>query len=168
MAECCNCGKTFFIGGQSIDGYRYCSATCSRLHPVIVTAESLPAATVQQFVEKWRHGDCPVCKRQNGPVDVHAEHRVISLIFVTQWHTRRHISCRRCGWNKQLEAIIYSTLLGWWGLPWGFVITPIQIVRNAVGLARRDTVTATEHFEKAVRRQLAAHQLQSARSAPQA
>jgi hypothetical protein len=168
VPECCNCGKMFFIGGQSIDGYRYCGTRCSQRHSVIVAAERVPAASVQQFVERWRHGPCPICKRQDGPIDVHAAHRVVSLLIVTQWATQRHVSCRRCGRNKQLLAIIQSAVWGWWGIPWGLVITPIQIVRNVVGATRRETATATMHFEQVVRRELAAQQLQSARRDVQA
>lgn len=45
------------------------------------------------------------------------------------------------------------------GVPWGIVLTPIQIARNLLGLARREPRTATEQFEQVVRRKLAAHRL---------
>jgi len=27
-------------------------------------------------------------------------------------------------------------VLGWWGFPWGLILTPIQVGRNLVGVAR--------------------------------
>ncbi|AOK56745.1 hypothetical protein DF107_26480 [Burkholderia stagnalis] len=162
MAECSNCGKTYFVGGRSIDGHRYCGATCAQSHPVIVTAERLSAAEVHLYVDDCRHGPCPICRREDGPVDVHAAHRVVSLIFVTQWATRRHVCCRRCGRRKQAIAMLTSAVCGWWGLPWGVVLTPIQIARNLLGFARREPRTATEQFEQVVRRKLAAHRLRGA------
>ncbi|KWO56839.1 hypothetical protein WM28_03800 [Burkholderia ubonensis] len=165
MAECSNCGKTFFIGGQTIDRHRYCGAQCAQAHAMLVVAERLPAVTVHQYVDDCRHGPCPICKREDGPIDVHADHRVVSLVFVTQWATRRHVCCRRCGRKKQAMAILTSAVCGWWGLPWGVVFTPIQIVRNVLGFARREPATATQQFEQAVRRKLAAHHLRRAQHA---
>ncbi|MGG1947256.1 hypothetical protein AB1286_21130 [Trinickia sp. NRRL B-1857] len=160
MAECSNCGKTFLIGGRSIDGYRYCGTRCSDSHWIIATADQLPAEVIQPLVEKWRHGPCPICRRNDSPIDVHAEHRVMSFLIATQWSTRRHVCCRRCGQKKQFLAILQSSVLGWWGIPWGLIFTPIQIVRNFVGASRRDKDSATIQFEQAVRRQVAAQQLQ--------
>ncbi|MBN3787205.1 hypothetical protein [Burkholderia sp. Ac-20353] len=164
MAECSNCGKTFFFGGRPVDGNRYCGAECAQRHPVLVAAEHLPAARVQHYVDDCRYGPCPICKREDGPVDVHADHRVVSLIVVTNWTTRRHVCCRRCGRKKQAIALLTSAVCGWWGLPWGVVVTPIQIARNLLGLARREPVTSTPQFEQTVRRKVAAHQLRRMRN----
>ena len=59
-------------------------------------------------------------------------------------------------------AMLTSAVCGWWGLPWGVVLTPIQIARNLLGFARREPRTATEQFEQVVRRKLAAHRLRGA------
>ncbi|MBP0715730.1 hypothetical protein DF141_18055 [Burkholderia cenocepacia] len=159
MAECNHCGRTFLVGGRSIDGRRYCSPACARAHPVVVEAERVPDAKVRQYVDDWRYGPCPICLREGRPVDVHASHRVVSLVFVTRWATRRHVCCRRCGRRKQAVALLASATLGWWGLPWGIVLTPIQLARNVLGLAARDPEAATPQFEALVRRKLAARRL---------
>ncbi|EAY66710.1 hypothetical protein BCPG_05105 [Burkholderia cenocepacia PC184] len=118
-----------------------------------------PDAKVRQYVDDWRYGPCPICLREGRPVDVHASHRVVSLLFVTRWATRRHVCCRRCGRRKQALALLASATLGWWGLPWGIVLTPIQLARNLLGLAARDPEVATQQFEELVRRKLAARRL---------
>ncbi|UTP26080.1 hypothetical protein NMB33_23515 [Burkholderia sp. FXe9] len=43
------------------------------------------------------------------------------------------------------------------------MLTPIQLVRNALGLAARDPAVATQQFEELVRRKLAARRLRRAR-----
>ncbi|MBR8315784.1 hypothetical protein KDW36_21620 [Burkholderia dolosa] len=162
MTECSHCGRTFLIGGRSIDGRRYCGPACAHAHPIVVEAERLPDATVRQYVDDCRYGPCPICRRDDRPVDVHASHRVVSLLFVTRWATRRHVCCRRCGRRKQALALLASAAFGWWGLPWGIVLTPIQLARNALGLAARDPDVATQQFEQLLRRKLAARRLRGA------
>ncbi|EAY70823.1 hypothetical protein BDAG_03630 [Burkholderia dolosa AU0158] len=162
VTECSHCGRTFLIGGRSIDGRRYCGPACAHAHPIVVEAERLPDATVRQYVDDCRYGPCPICRRDDRPVDVHASHRVVSLLFVTRWATRRHVCCRRCGRRKQALALLASAAFGWWGLPWGIVLTPIQLARNALGLAARDPDVATQQFEQLLRRKLAARRLRGA------
>jgi hypothetical protein len=36
-----------------------------------------------------------------------------------------------------MKAIAYSGLLGWWGVPFGLIITPYQLTRNIAGMLRR-------------------------------
>ena len=36
--------------------------------------------------------------------------------------------------EAQLGGVVYSLLLGWWGVPWGLVMTPVQVWRNLAGL----------------------------------
>ncbi|OXI82329.1 hypothetical protein CFB50_28890 [Burkholderia sp. AU33423] len=163
MAECSHCGRTFLVGGRSIDGRRYCRPACAQAHPIVVEAERVPDAKVWEYVHDWRYGPCPICGRDDQPVDVHASHRVVSLLFVTRWATRHHVCCRRCGRRKQAVALLASAAFGWWGLPWGLVLTPIQLVRNALGLIARDPAVATRQFEQLVRRKLAARRLRRAR-----
>jgi hypothetical protein len=33
-------------------------------------------------------------------------------------------------YQSQLGNLAFSAGLGWWGFPWGFLFTPVQIVRN--------------------------------------
>jgi len=63
---------------------------------------------------------------------------VWSAVYLTSWKTQPHIVCRQCGTKAQIRALLFSALFGWWGIPWGFLMTPVQIVRNVSGL-RKDT-----------------------------
>jgi hypothetical protein len=37
--------------------------------------------------------------------------------------------------KSQLGDLAFSALLGWWGFPWGLLVTPVQIARNIAALA---------------------------------
>jgi hypothetical protein len=30
--------------------------------------------------------------------------------------------------------MVFSLFCGWWGFPWGLILTPVQITRNIVGM----------------------------------
>ena len=79
-------------------------------------------------------GLCPVCSG-NGPIDVHTSHEVWSILLMTSWKSLPRISCRSCGVKRQLGGLFFSLFAGWWGFPWGLVMTPVQIVKNVIGLA---------------------------------
>ncbi|MBB6244018.1 hypothetical protein HDE79_003493 [Rhodanobacter sp. MP1X3] len=166
MSQCNNCGKSILFGGRTMEGYRYCGASCSKSHPLHRAAEQIPANILQQYVEQWRNGPCPRCKRQDGPIDVHSHHRVHSFVLMTQWHTQRSVCCRRCGRRGQIGSAFYAAALGWWGFPWGLLVTPIQIARNISGICRRQPERASADFERVVRLQLARQQLQAKPSMP--
>ena len=41
-----------------------------------------------------------------------------------------------CCVKSQLGDAAFSLVLGWWGIPWGLLMTPVQIIRNFVALVR--------------------------------
>ena len=92
-----------------------------------------PEELIQKQVLAVHQGDCPKCGRP-GPVDVHVSHRVWSAIHVTSWKSRPQVSCRACGIKAQLGDALFSLLLGWWGVPFGLLWTPVQIARNVLGM----------------------------------
>src|SRR4051794_40885204 len=59
----------------------------------------------------------------------------ISLVAVTLRRTSRP-HCLRPGqwaWVRGLPYVGISLLLGWWGLPWGMIYTPVTIFTNLSG-----------------------------------
>jgi hypothetical protein len=54
---------------------------------------------------------------------------------MTSWQSKPHICCRNCGFQEQTKDLLISLFAGWWGFPWGFIMTPIQIVRNIIELS---------------------------------
>jgi hypothetical protein len=50
---------------------------------------------------------------------------------------------------------------GWWGFPWGLVLTPVQITRNIVGIcARPDSSKPSADLRKLVMVSMAAEAIQ--------
>ena len=37
------------------------------------------------------------------------------------------------GWVRGLPYTLVTLLLGWWGLPWGFIYTPLALATNIAG-----------------------------------
>jgi len=37
------------------------------------------------------------------------------------------------GWVRSLPFTVVSVLLGWWGVPWGLIYTPIVLMTNLTG-----------------------------------
>jgi hypothetical protein len=155
MSSCDQCGKSILFGGKRLDGHRYCGAACARSHPLHLAAARVPQDILQRHVDAWRQSPCPTCKRQDGPIDLREHHRVHSLLLMTQWSTRRSVCCRRCGRRQQLLSTLYCATLGWWGFPWGLLVTPLQIARNLAALCKREATGPSSGFEQIVRRQIA-------------
>ena len=156
MARCAYC-DTFILFGGSRDGeLRFCNADCHQRGILKSVADQLPADRVNQYIEEVHSGLCPKCEGP-GPVDVHTSYRVWSALVMTQWTSRPAVCCRRCGVKSKLGSAAYSAVLGWWGFPWGLVMTPVQIVRNVGGLfSSPDPERPSEKLENLLRLHLAA------------
>jgi hypothetical protein len=162
MARCAACGTTILFGGQRAGDQRYCNATCLATGQALAVARQLPEAEVQSFVQRLHVGPCPKC-RGNGPVEVYRVHKVWSALIITSWSSVRQVSCRSCASKAQLGGIAFSLLLGWWGFPWGLILTPVQVVRNLRGLLRTpDPYRPSPELETVARVQLVS-QLAAAR-----
>ena len=163
MTRCDYCGSTILFGATR-DGQRaYCNASCAEKGILAAQSREIPDDAVRAEVARVHGGPCPKC-RGAGPVDVETSYRVWSAIYVTNWSSRPQVSCRRCGVRARLGDTVYSLLLGWWGFPWGFLITPIQIVRNIAGLFRGVSAAPSPQLAGMVRLRMAA----ARRAAPRA
>ena len=133
MPTCSYCDAHFWFGGVSMNGRKFCNAECQYNGSLLDIAEQLPSETVSKYVADMRKGDCPKCGGP-GPVEVHTSYRVYSYVVATSWSNRPRISCKACARKAQLSDMAMSAALGWWGVPWGLLMTPVQIGRNVAGL----------------------------------
>ncbi len=161
MASCEQCGRTILFGAKRLGDRVYCGAKCAQYDAEIELGRTLPDAQVHELVQRWRNEPCPQCNGP-GPVDLRASHKVHSFLLMTQWSSPQRVSCLPCARKRQLGHALYSLLLGWWGFPWGLVMTPVQVGRNIAGMAGdKAAERATPAFERLVRRtmvrQLQAH-----------
>jgi hypothetical protein len=133
MASCRTCGTTILFGGKQHGELRFCNDICLDKGQVLVTAEALDPAQVSAAAMEVHRGLCPRCGG-SGPVDIHTSYEVWSLLLVTSWKSVPQVSCRSCGVRHQLGGLFFSFFLGWWGFPWGILMTPVQVLRNVGGL----------------------------------
>ncbi len=97
-------------------------------------SEKIPPELIEKQTKLVHEGPCPKCEEHKESVDMHTSHRIWSLILLSSWSSKPQISCRSCGIKSQLSGFLTSSLIGWWGFPWGIIMTPIQIVKNVVGI----------------------------------
>lgn len=156
MAKCEHCRTTIIFGGVREGGYRFCNQKCRDSTVFLSASAELPDEFVLEKAREVHEGLCPKCGG-TGPVDVHTAHTVWSALVMTSWKSTPHLCCQSCGTKARLSALTFSGLLGWWGFPWGFLVTPAQILRNAGGLFRGgDPARPSEELVKLVRARLCA------------
>ncbi|TAK74788.1 MAG: hypothetical protein EPO12_19835 [Aquabacterium sp.] len=156
MAKCAYCSTTILFGGKRNGDLRFCNDKCLQGGSLAIAATQLPASEVAVYVGKVHRGSCPSCAGP-GPVDVHTSYRVWSALVMTQWSSRPLVGCKSCGTKRKLGDAAFSLVLGWWGFPWGLVMTPVQLGRNLFALARTpDPTTPSPALEKILRLHLAA------------
>ena len=151
MASCDYCGSTILFGGKYNGNLRFCSDRCNELGSLMILSQQVPPDLVAQRLRQIHQSACPECGGP-GPVDVHTSHRVWSALVLTSWSSRPTVCCRKCGLKNQAGDLLISLFLGWWGFPWGLVMTPVQIIRNIVGMASGpDPVKPSSQLEKIAR-----------------
>ena len=164
MAACNACGTTILFGGTTFGEARYCNGRCAQRGQLLSISRQIAPDVVVDSVSRVFRGVCPKCQGP-GPIDVHTSYRIWSMVLLTKWQSSPQISCRSCGVKAQMGDALFSLVLGWWGFPWGLIMTPVQIVRNVAGAMKNESETGpSAKLENAVRISLAA----SAVNRPQA
>jgi hypothetical protein len=78
-------------------------------------------------------------------------------LVLTSWKSSPQLSCAPCGKKAKIKAAVGSFFLGWWGFPWGLIVTPIQVAKNLFGLAgNQSSFAPSAQLERIVRLGLAA------------
>lgn len=151
------------MGGKKDGDLRFCNKKCLEKKILSQFANRLPVELLEQHIHAIHKGKCPKCKR-NGPVDLHVSYRIWSIIYFTSWKKRQQVCCRFCGIKSRIGDIFYCTLFGWWGIPCGIIMTPVQILRNICGIiSSPDPEKPSEGLRNYVRLELAAQLVQEDR-----
>jgi hypothetical protein len=90
---------------------------------------------------------CPVCGAP-GSVEEYLSYRVHSVLILTSWRTRVHSCCPQCARKAQVRDLLYCACLGWWGVPFGLIITPLQIARNCIALWNLSTSPGPQYQQR--------------------
>lgn len=132
---CPTCNKSILFGGKKFEGVRYCSKKCLEEDELGRLARKIPDHQVEQYAAEIMDSLCPVCESEHH-LDVHKSYFVYSVILMTSWETKLHLSCKSCAAKKQRKDFFSSFLLGWWGVPFGLIMTPVQLVKNLTAMAK--------------------------------
>lgn len=93
---------------------------------------------------------CQVC----GKVAAQPRHlafwRVTSFLLATHKQPVQKIFCRKCASKEQWKSTLWTSLMGWWGFPWGPVWASAYGFTNAVGGGRERDADEALMFQNAV------------------
>jgi hypothetical protein len=165
MAKCGYCRSVIVAGGVRDGEQRFCNDRCHESGMLVALSHQLDPSDVRSAIAEVHQGACPRCGG-SGPVDVTTSYKIWSALLVTSWSSSPEISRRSCGRKRQVRDLLVSAVAGWWGIPWGFIITPVQIARNLRGLFREyDPYQPSAQLESAVRIMLASEFVHQAAAA---
>ncbi len=133
MKKCDTCRRTIIFGGHSVGAGIYCTDRCREKGLLELSGTYISDKMVADRVRAVQEAACPRCGGA-GPNDLQKHYTIWSLIIVTSFKDVPEICCRRCGVKKSVSGFLYSFFLGWWGFPFGLLVTPIQLIRNIVAL----------------------------------
>ncbi len=168
MAKCSYCKSTILFGGTKDGDLVFCNDKCQEKGVVVRLASQLPEQLVQNQVSEIHQGSCPKCDGQ-GPIDVQTSYRVWSAILLTSWNSRPQICCRSCGVKSKIGDTVFCFFLGWWGFPWGLIMTPVQLIKNVAGMfSKPDPNQPSEALESVIRANMAANFLAQRQEQPAA
>lgn len=77
---------------------------------------------------------CEGCNQERDDVAVVSFQWVISVIFMTFRNPVVGAYCKRCRVIRGVGLSVVSSLVGWWGFPWGLVYTPAAIAKNIASI----------------------------------
>ena len=155
MATCKSCGTMVVFGGKSWNGMRFCSEDCLQTAVTASYAEDIPEDIVLQHAMTIREGPCPVCGGA-GPNDFHSVWSVFSIFVMTMHSKKQLFGCQSCGTKFKLKYFISTGIFGWWGIPWGLLITPFLELSNLFGLLRGVPVGPSEELKQMALMQISA------------
>lgn len=131
-----------------------------------MASRCVPAEVLEKVTKDVHEGECPRCHGR-GPVDIHTSHSVWSALLLTSWKSKPLICCRPCGVKNQVFSGLGSAVFGWWGFPWGIVMTPVQIARNIHAvLTPPDAAKPSEALKKHVAMALGAQLVKAQQTPP--
>lgn len=155
--ECDFCGSSARFSAVLDEGQRFCSESCLRNARLLEISEDIPKEAIFQYACSIKEGPCPSCQQYSSKTEVRPYYRVWSIGIFTHWTTGTHICCRSCGRKTNFLSLIFCTAFGWWGMPWGLIITPAQIIANIAEMLRsRGDSAPSEELLLAARLDLAA------------
>lgn len=93
---------------------------------------------------------CQVCSAITAQPRRLAFWRVTSFILFSQKNPKQGIYCRDCAAKEQWKSTVWTSLLGWWGIPWGPPWSIMHGVTNATGGTREPEIDEALMWQNAL------------------
>lgn len=85
---------------------------------------------IRELSQILRTLPCPLCENKTVKLNATVMHTAKSFVFFSTFRKEPIIGCPDCLDKKNQDSIISTALLGWWGIPWGILKTPVYIYNN--------------------------------------
>ncbi len=103
--------------------------------------KELTESEVIELKDKITNLKCPVCGQKGKPLVGSIIRSVMSFIVLTNYKKTPIISCQECADKKRKSALTSTIILGWWGIPWGFIRTPQTIINYFIDKNRAQEIS---------------------------
>lgn len=137
--RCAKCQVRILFGAKKAGSRQYCSQKCLAEDELGRLSDLVPEAQAVAMAHKIRREPCASCGGYDG-VEIFKSYFIYSLFIYTSWREKREIVCRRCGRSNQRWDFFKSLLVGWWGVPFGILATPILLIKNIIEMRKDPTV----------------------------
>lgn len=98
---------------------------------------------LNELKQKIIHLPCPDCNERSTPLVGSLIRTVIGMITSTSYTKESVITCPSCAKNRRKYALISTLLLGWWGIPFGPVKTPVALISMLTDRDKREETSET-------------------------
>lgn len=107
--------------------------------------KSYTIAEIDEYCNLTRNLSCPVCGTSSAMLNATMTSEVISLILFTQYRQQLKVACPACLDKANNSALTKTIILGWWGIPWGFIRT-IQAIGHNIKSKKNNHLVASNDY----------------------
>ena len=98
------------------------------LKGIEIQKRKLTKEELNEYYDLIKNSSCPKCSSENKKLNISMIGEVVSIVVISHYDKRIKIGCTDCLNKLNTNAIIKSSLFGWWAFPWG----PIYTIRSYV------------------------------------
>ena len=152
LAKTCHPDSGFSDGGER---FRLITEACEALSDPAFKAsyDAARSEPPQEDVGQSTHINpviCEVCNKVTAQPRRLAFWRVTGFILASSKSPVQKIFCRNCAYREQWKSTLWTSLFGWWGIPWGPIWSIGYGITNASGGTRECKVDENLLWRNAV------------------
>lgn len=105
---------------------------------------------IDEYCNLARNLSCPKCGSNSENLNGTMTSDVMSFIIFTYYERKLKVACPDCLDEANNNALIKTIILGWWGIPWGFIRTIQAIGHNIKSKRTNRLETPNDHLRSFV------------------